>query len=251
MYKKLSNEDIKLLESLIEKYGAEFVVNELRIPKKFFPALVSAGLSIGGATGVNALYNRTHQDSKEDEISKKDDTVKNPYNMSDEDYELFLEKVDAVGKEIDRILGYRGQSKDDIDFSIENLVYQCYKYNFDLPLAMAQAHWESHYGTTSRAQRTKSMFSVGSYDNGHNASIYDTMDDCIEPYIKIMLRDFMQNGTRSADDILNPGEFYRLFGRKKARYASDPEYEGKIRRQRNNIIKSYPVLAKPYSSYNI
>ena len=77
------------------------------------------------------------------------------------------------------------------------------------------------------------------------------MDDSIEPYILIMKRDFLQNGKRTVDDILNPGGFYRLFGTRKARYARDPDYEDTLRSVRRGIIKRSPVLTQEYNTYNL
>jgi len=249
----ISKQDKILLEYLVERYGADGVINELNIPKKLLPAIVAGGISIGGLGGthlVNNLVNK-HNDSVENPEETVEDTPSNPYNMSDEDYALFIEKAEAVKDEIDRVLAFRGMSSDDIDFDIENLVYNCYKYNFDLPLALAQLRCESHFGTTPRAKKTNSMFSIGAYDSGKNGTWYESMDDSIEPYILIMKRDFLQNGKRTVDAILNPGGFYRLFGARKARYARDPDYEDTLRSVRRGIIKRSPVLAQEYNSYNL
>lgn len=250
----ISKEDKILLESLVEKYGAEGVLNELNIPKKLLPAIVAGGISLAGIGAIGATDHLSHRDKNDIEIENvegEEDSASNPYNMSDQDYLLFLDKTEAAKNEIDRILSYKGLSSDDIDFHIDTLVYDCYKHDFDLPLALAQLRCESHFGTTPRAKRTNSIFSIGAYDSGKNGSRYETQDDSIEPYIIIMKRDFMQDGKRSVDDILKHGEMYRLFGTRKARYASDPNYEDKIRSVRREMIKRSPVLSQNYSTSNI
>ena len=125
-----------------------------------------------------------------------------------------------------------------IQISPEAMIRACNQTNFDLPLLIAQAHLESCFGLTPRARRTNSVFSVGSYDNGKNAATYRTQDDCILPYINLMKNNYLVDKT--VNDILQPGAFVNT---KNMRYASDKNYEGKVRSIRNKIISKYPVLA--------
>ena len=109
-------------------------------------------------------------------------------------------------------------------------------FNFHLK-KFAQAHLESCFGITSRARKTNSVWSVGSYDNGKNVCTYNTQDDSIIPYIKLMQNNYL-NG-KDVDDILKPGGFVNNKG---MRYASDPKYESKVKSIRNRILQKYPEL---------
>ena len=120
----------------------------------------------------------------------------------------------------------------------EALVKIAYKYNFDLPFLMAAAHLESCFGATPRARKTNSVFSVGSYDNGKNVVTYSHPNESIEPYIKLLISDYLING-KTINDLMKPGKFVNKNGH---RFASNKKYEQQLRQIRNRIIKKYPEL---------
>lgn len=151
---------------------------------------------------------------------------------------LKQQKIDAVRDYMVTALKNRGVPEDTLKLSPEKIVQACEANNFDLPLLLAQAHLESCFGITSRAQRTNSVWSVGSYDNGHNACTYNSQNESIIPYIKLMKNRYL-NG-KTVDDILSPGKFVDIYGH---RYASDPKYEAKVKSIRNKILQKYPELA--------
>ena len=234
---RISRKDRVLLEELIEKYGQEELLEKLN-RKSILPYAVAAGLSIGGIAGLNYLSN--NQEVQEIKPS-------NPYGMSEEDYKLFKKKVDAAKDVMSDVLGKNGKSLDDIMFDIENVMYLCYKYNFDEPLLLSQSQNESHFGTAPRARRTGSVISIGQWDN-KTVTTYPDQDSCFEPYIKIMQRDYLQNGKVSVDDLLKAGNFVNYLG---MRFASNPHYERNVRVTRNKIIREHPELSQSYSTYNM
>lgn len=120
----------------------------------------------------------------------------------------------------------------------EALVKAADKYNFDLPFLMAAAHLESCFGATPRAQRTNSVFSVGSYDNGKNVVTYSHPNESIESYIRLLISDYLING-KTINDLMKPGKFVNKNGH---RFASNKKYEQQLRQIRNRIIKKYPEL---------
>lgn len=151
---RISRKDQVILEELIEKYGQEELLEKLN-KKSILPYALAAGLSIGGIVGIDQ-YQKNHQETQETIPS-------NPYNMSDEDYDLFISQVNAANDLMDSVLKKNGKSLDDIDFDVENVIYLCYKYNFDIPLLFAQAQCESYFGTAPRAKRTGSVISIGQW----------------------------------------------------------------------------------------
>lgn len=150
----------------------------------------------------------------------------------------FEQKVESVKKYIEVALKNQGYSIENLKLSPEAIVKACYENGFDLPLCLAQAHLESCFGMTNRARKTNSVWSVGSYDNGKNKATYKTQDDSIVPYINLMKNNYL--GNKSIGDILTPGSFVDFKGN---RYASDVNYENKVKKLRNKIISKYPELA--------
>ena len=131
----------------------------------------------------------------------------------------------------------QGFNPETIKLSPEEMVKACQETGFDLPLLMAQAHLESCFGLTKRAQKTNSVFSVGCWDNGKNRNTYETQDASIRPYIQLLQNNYLHN--KGIDDILKPNSFVNHQGN---RYASDASYESKLKSIRNKILKNYPVL---------
>lgn len=237
---KMLREDYIILERLISEYGEEAVINEMKLPKTVVSAVAGAGLMAGSLLG---LY---HERNNNTDINSKPETEQiqkkhtNPYGMTDNEYALFKDRVSAVNNEIERILTIRGLSMDDLGFDTEYLVLSCNIYDFDIPLLLAQARQESQFGTTPRARRHNSMFSVGAWDNGSNRAKYQSQNDAIADYIRIMQEDYLDGGLLSAEDILKDGKFVNFDNK---RYASDRNYEKKLRGIRNAILKNHPCLS--------
>lgn len=161
--------------------------------------------------------------------------------LSDMQDSTFQQKVNAVNDYMRIAATNQGFNPDTIKLSAEEMVKACKETGFDLPLLMAQAHLESCFGLTKRAQKTNSVFSVGCYDNGSNKSTYESQDACIRPYIQLLQNNYLQQGKKTLDDILKPNSFVNHQGN---RYASDAKYEGKLKSIRNRILKNYPILGQ-------
>ena len=243
--------DYILLEQLIDTYGAEYILNEMKIPngltKKIAKGALAAGLLFGG---IHQYDKSTHDTKKYDGDYTENingNKWKNEYGFSDSEYQLFTERVNAVKKEIDRIFKIRGLSKKDLNFSPEHLVYLCHIYNFDIPLLLAQAREESSFGTTRRAKKTKTMFSLGQYDNGKNVCRFKTFDEGIEAYIKTIQKYYLMNGKKTVDDLLKDNSYVDYKG---DRFASNPKYEKRLRSIRNDILSRYPILSNDIDPFS-
>lgn len=151
----------------------------------------------------------------------------------------FQTKVEACRKYMETALKNQNYSWESTDLKPETLVKASMEENFDLPFLMAVAHQESCFGATPRAQRTNSVFSEGSWDNGQNKVTYSDPNESVYGYIDLMNRSYIING-KSLFDLLVPGEFVNGIGK---RYASDVNYERKIKSLRNRILQKYPELA--------
>ena len=151
----------------------------------------------------------------------------------------FQTKVEACREYMETALKNQNYSWESTDLKPETLVKASMEEIFDLPFLMAVAHQESCFGATPRAQRTNSVFSEGSWDNGKNTVTYSDPNESVYGYIDLMNRSYIVNG-KSLFDLLVPGEFVNGIGK---RYASDVNYERKIKSLRNRILQKYPELA--------
>lgn len=153
------------------------------------------------------------------------------------DDSLFTIKVNAVKNYMEASAISQAYSPYDIELSPELLVEISTEKNFDLPLLLAQAHLESCFGLSSRAKKTNSVFSVGSYENGTNMCIYENQNDSVLPYIELIQKNYLPGKTVS--ELLQDGSFVDVNNQ---RYARDSIYEYKISFLRDRIIKKHPEL---------
>ena len=136
-------------------------------------------------------------------------------------------------------LNNQNYTMDSTDLKPETFVRASIERGFDLPFLMAVAHQESCFGATPRAQRTNSVFSEGSWDDGSDKTTYSDPNESVYGYIDLLNRSYIVNG-KTLFDLLTPGAFVNGIGK---RYASDINYEQKIKSLRNRILKKYPELA--------
>lgn len=154
--------------------------------------------------------------------------------------EDFIDKVECVKKEMERIEKLNPSIKGKITISPMAIVYYATKDDFDIPLMIAQLRQESMFGTSNMAIKTNNPFSEGLWSDGTVRSTFKTQDESIPSYIKLMKDNYLVNG-KTVDELLKDGGFVNKLGQ---RYASDNTYERKIRNIRNDIIRRYPSLAK-------
>ena len=198
---------------------------------KIKQALVAGVAASVLITAVNKLnIPSAEKDQLIDTIEQNDSTETN-----DDDY---MERVKACEDYMKMALGNQGFSLESTQLKPETLVSVADKNDFDLPFLMAAAHLESCFGAAPRAQRTNSVFSVGCYDSGKNAVTYADPNDSVEAYVNLLNNHYLIGG-KTIFDLMKPGNFVNELGK---RYASNKEYEGKIRSVRNSILKKFPIL---------
>lgn len=151
----------------------------------------------------------------------------------------YAQKVKDVENYMKFALNNQGFSLNSTGLKAETLVRASMEKHFDLPFLMAAAHQESCFGATPRARRTNSVFSVGSYDNGKDVVTYADPNDSVEDYIDLIQEKYLVNG-KSLSDLMTPGKFTNGMGK---RFASDKNYETKIKSLRNLILRKFPDLA--------
>lgn len=197
----------------------------LKDVKKYLAGGIAATMLVAAIENLN--ISKEEKDILIDEIEMADDTTN-----------IFQRKVEAVKQCMEYYAKLNGFTLESVQVSPEVFVSISEKYNYDLPLMLAQAQVESHFGTTPRAMRTGSIFSIGAWDNGSDRVTYSSQNDSIEPYVRIMMRDYL-NG-KTVDQMLQPGNMVNQLGQ---RYTSNQNYENDVRLTRNAIIKRNPDLA--------
>lgn len=85
--------------------------------------------------------------------------------------------------------------------SAEHIVKKCIEYETDIIFVLAQGLLESHFGTKGKASETNSVWNVGTYDNGTILYTYNTPDESIEPYLKLVNDKYLTNVSPKGDTI--------------------------------------------------
>jgi len=229
------------LNSLLQTEGVARLLQEslgdsknLENLKGIIRKLLATGVAL--TTIVAALNKQNLSQSERDMLIKAAMAEQDATELVDT---TFQTKVEACRKYMETALKNQNYSWESTDLKPETLVKASMEENFDLPFLMAVAHQESCFGATPRAQRTNSVFSEGSWDNGQNKVTYSDPNESVYGYIDLMNRSYIING-KSLFDLLVPGEFVNGIGK---RYASDVNYERKIKSLRNRILQKYPELA--------
>ena len=192
---------------------------------------------LSGAVSAAAILGILHSDmfspAEKLDILERIEPKQDPYQK------MASERRDTIVNDIAEYMNYAvnciGKSYSDIQVTPEQIYDDCVKYKYDLPLLLAQAHLESHFGVTPRARRSNSIFSVGAYDNNKDVVKFSDQNQSIEHYIRTMQNHYLN--TKSVSDLLK--DFTDEHNR---RYASSPSYENKVRSLRNKILRRYPEM---------
>lgn len=120
----------------------------------------------------------------------------------------------------------------DSELDSDILVDCCLESNVDIILALAQGQIESKFGTIGRAAKTHSVWNVGAWDGvDHTKSIqYKSANESIPGYVKLI-------STHYSD--CDP--YKNFIDDKGRRYASDPDYEQKLKKQANHIKRTTDI----------
>ena len=120
------------------------------------------------------------------------------------------------------------------------IVDECEKYNVEICFVLAQAEIESHFGTKGLGSKFNNVFNVDVHDkvkgknNMNKNYIYTYPNESIEPYLQLLTSNYLVNKLES--DLLV--KYVNVNG---ARYASDPNYEEKLRAKYNSIVSSTQI----------
>ena len=201
--------------------------------KKAILAGVAASVILGAVSRLNVDDNTKHELEKIVQTEMAQDSTETQNDS------IHQQKVEACRAYMEWAMKNQGYDWKTTKLTPEAIVTACEQNNFSIPFTIAIANLESCFGQTPRSKRTHSVFSVGSYDNGKDVCTYSNPDESIVPFIKLIKKDYLQNGEKELSDLLVPNQFVNMNGH---RYAKNPKYEGQIKSIMNRIIKMYPIL---------
>ena len=173
--------------------------------KRIIKRLLITGVA---ATSIITAINKTNLPNTDKEALLNAVMVDNQPSAVDT---VFMQKVEACKAYMEYALNNQGYTLESTELKPETLVRASMENSFDLPFLMAVAHQESCFGATPRAQRTNSVFSVGSYDNGKNVVTYSDPNESVYGYIDLLNSSYIVNG-KSLFDLLKPGGFVNRIG---------------------------------------
>lgn len=117
------------------------------------------------------------------------------------------------------------------------VVNNCIDYDIDICFVLAQGEIESHFGTRGLARKTNSVFNVYAFDGKAYNQInkngkYSHPNNCVEPYICLLKRDYFVDGKCEYDMLDN------YVNKNGSRYASAENYEDTLHDKMNKIINN-------------
>jgi len=127
------------------------------------------------------------------------------------------------------------------------LVKLCHQYKIDITFVLAQGILESHLGTRGKATTTNSVWNVGTYDDGRIIYTYNNPNQSIEPYLKLLTRDYLID--KNLYNLIEDKGYKNLAGN---RFASAKGYENTLRKLilKINGETSIDVYQKIYNLSN-
>ena len=121
------------------------------------------------------------------------------------------------------------------------IVDECEKYNIDICFVLAQGEIESHFGTKGLGSKFNNIFNVDVHDKVKNQKdmkkkyIYKYPNQSIEPYLQLLTTKYLVNKLES--DLLI--KYVDING---SRYATDIDYEAKLRSKYNSIVDNTNIV---------
>lgn len=114
------------------------------------------------------------------------------------------------------------------------VVEECEKFNIDIKFVLAQGEIESHFATKGIGGKLHNVFNIGVFDGLSTESInstykYNYPNQSIRPYLKLLTERYLVNKLEE-DLMIN---YVDIDGN---RYASDPNYESKLKDKHTFIL---------------
>lgn len=128
-----------------------------------------------------------------------------------------------------------------------SFINECEEYDIDLFFVLAQCQLESNFATTGLGAKTRSAFNIKAYD-GHSDKYMDKFkhpDMSIKPYLNIIKTTYLDHDTTELNLLDN------YINHNGDRYASDPQYEAKLRGIYAKLLSKYSDAYEEYQKYKM
>lgn len=157
-----------------------------------------------------------------------------PYDCMMEAELNYLETKTKLVKEVQNYISSVAPTSNVRGYAI---VEECVKYNIDICFVLAQGEIESHFGTIGLGSKFNNVFNVDVHDKvkgKHDMNkkyIYEYPNQSIEPYLQLLNKNYLVDKLES--DLMQ--NYVDING---SRYASDENYEEKMRFKYKHIIEN-------------
>lgn len=157
-----------------------------------------------------------------------------PYDCMMEAELNYLESKTTLTREVQAYIDKVASTSNVRGYAI---VDECEKYNIDICFVLAQAEIESHFGTKGLGGKFNNVFNINVHDkvkgesNMNKKYIYKYPNESIEPYLKLLIDNYLVDKLET--DLLN-----KYINKNGLRYATDPDYEVKLKGKYNSIVEN-------------
>lgn len=161
-----------------------------------------------------------------------------PYDCMMEAELNYLETKTKLVKEVQNYISSVAPTSNVRGYAI---VEECMKYNTDICFVLAQGEIESHFGTLGLGSKFNNVFNVDVHDKvkgEHDMNkkyIYEYPNQSIEPYLQLLNNKYLV-GKLESDLMQN---YVDING---SRYASDEDYEEKMRYKYKHIVENTNIV---------
>ena len=161
-----------------------------------------------------------------------------PYDCMMEAELNYLEAKTALTREVQAYIDKVAPTSNVRGYAI---VDECEKYNIDICFVLAQGEIESHFGTKGLGSKFNNVFNVDVHDKVKNQKdmkkkyVYKYPNESIEPYLQLLTTKYLVNKLES--DLLV--KYVDING---SRYATDINYEEKLRSKYNSIVDNTNIV---------
>ena len=209
---------------------------------KVFYVIVSIVLTITTTISFMNWFNiNNHHKEKYKEYTYAYDCIKEAELKYFETKSLLCDEVQKYINSIAPTSNLRGYA----------VVEECEKYNVDIKFVLAQGEIESHYATKGLGAKLNNVFNVGVFDGFKDSDIsncyrFDYPNQSIKPYLELLTERYLVDKVEM--DLIE--NYVDINGN---RYASDPNYESKLKERYIYIIihSKIDTLQKQMHNYAI
>lgn len=133
---------------------------------------------------------------------------------------------DSLVSSVDRFIQEKSEGKSNLSGRV--VVDMCEKYDVDICFVLAQAQYESHFGSRGAAAKTNHVFNLYAYDQYttdqliKRGSCVSHPDDSVEPYLRLLVDNYLPEDHDVSSLLKN------YVNKNGQRYASSTEYEARL-----------------------